>query len=90
MNAMIPGHFAMPQRPAAALAVALCAAVLLHFSPMEAAAADDAFVIRQVDEHAWIARPEFPGLRFALLEGNPLEPGPYVILGRFAPGVMSP
>jgi quercetin dioxygenase-like cupin family protein len=38
----------------------------------------------------WIENPAAPGLKVALLYGNPPNPGPYVIRVRFAPGTFSP
>jgi quercetin dioxygenase-like cupin family protein len=38
----------------------------------------------------WIENPAAPGLKIALLYGNPPNPGPYVIRARFAPGTFSP
>jgi quercetin dioxygenase-like cupin family protein len=38
----------------------------------------------------WVENPTAPGLKFALLYGNPPNPGLYIIRVRFAPGTMSP
>src|SRR5262245_29671083 len=38
----------------------------------------------------WVENPAIPGLKSALLYGNPSKPGPYVIRVRFPPGTMSP
>jgi len=46
-------------------------------------------IIRESDIH-WTENPAVPGLRSALLFGNPPKPGPYVMRVRFPPGVMSP
>jgi len=37
----------------------------------------------------WVESPSTPGLKSAVLYGNPPMPGPYVIRVRFAPGTMS-
>ena len=37
----------------------------------------------------WVENPATPGLKFAVLYGNPPLPGPYVIRVRFPPGTMS-
>lgn len=50
---------------------------------------DDGFVTTKSGDLVWHAVAEFPGIDFALLEGNPSEAGIYVIRARFAPGVMS-
>jgi quercetin dioxygenase-like cupin family protein len=38
----------------------------------------------------WSENPVVPGIKMAVLHGNPAAPGPYVIRVRFAPGTMSP
>jgi quercetin dioxygenase-like cupin family protein len=38
----------------------------------------------------WVENPAVPGLRNAILYGNPPTPGPYVMRVRFPPGTMSP
>jgi len=38
----------------------------------------------------WVENPAVPGLKVALLYGNPPNPGLYVIRVRFPPGTMSP
>lgn len=51
--------------------------------------ASDGFVIKRADELNWQTSPSFPGIEFAVLEGNPNEKGIYVIRARFAPGRFS-
>ena len=68
----------------------LFAAALLVF-PLAAIADPDSSVMRIVRESdiRWLENPAAPGLKFAVLQGNPPAPGPYVIRVRFAPGTMS-
>jgi quercetin dioxygenase-like cupin family protein len=67
----------------AALALLSCAAVLADPDPATMR------VVRDADMQ-WIDNPGTPGLKIAVLHGNPAMPGPYVIRVRFAPGTMSP
>lgn len=47
------------------------------------------FAIQRVDDLVWQMSAEFPGVEFAVMEGNLTEPGLYVIRARFAPGAKS-
>jgi len=68
---------------------ALLAALFL-VSPVAAMARDGGgFVILKPDQLVWREVPSFPGVKFALLEGNPAKPGLYVLRAKFAPGVMT-
>ena len=60
--------------------------------PLIASADPDPSVmnIRRERDIQWIENPAAPGLKSAVLYGNPPAPGPYVIRVRFAPGVFSP
>jgi len=48
------------------------------------------FIHLQVDEMEFRSVPEFTGLEFAILAGDPGKPGPYVIRARFGPGLTTP
>ena len=37
----------------------------------------------------WVENPANPGMKVAVLYGNPPQPGPYIIRVRFPPGTMS-
>jgi quercetin dioxygenase-like cupin family protein len=64
----------------------------LALAPLFALADPDPSVmaIKREADIKWVENPAAPGLKFALLSGNPPAPGPYVIRVRFAPGAMSP
>ena len=64
----------------------------LAATPLFAAADPDPSVMSLTREPdvRWVESPAAPGLKFAVLYGNPPKPGPYVIRVRFAPGTMSP
>jgi len=64
----------------------------LALAPLLALADPDPAVmaIKREAEIKWVENPAAPGLKFAVLYGNPPAPGPYVIRVRFAPGVLSP
>jgi len=68
------------------LVLALAAASLLAGADPDATVM---VIIREADIH-WTENPAVPGLRSALLYGNPPKPGPYILRVRFPPGVMSP
>jgi quercetin dioxygenase-like cupin family protein len=54
-------------------------------------AADPAVMsLKREADIRWIENPAAPGLKVALLYGNPPNPGPYVIRVHFAPGTFSP
>jgi quercetin dioxygenase-like cupin family protein len=66
--------------------------VALTVMPFFAAADPDPSVmsLKREADIRWVENPAAPGLKFAVLHGNPPNPGPYVIRVRFAPGTMSP
>jgi len=47
-------------------------------------------LVKREADLVWAANPLVPGIKTAVLLGNPAEPGPYVIRVRFSPGTMSP
>ncbi|MFZ5609336.1 MAG: cupin domain-containing protein [Pseudomonadota bacterium] len=48
------------------------------------------FIVTPAAALEWQDAAQFPGLAFARLEGDPAKPGPYILLARFPPGVMTP
>jgi len=48
------------------------------------------FIHLQVDEMEYRPVSAFPGLEFAILAGDPGEPGQYVIRAKFGPGLTAP
>jgi quercetin dioxygenase-like cupin family protein len=67
-------------------------ALLLALSmPAQAADLDPSVMtVKREADLQWMDYPGAPGIRFAVLHGNPSAAGPYVIRVRFAPGTMSP
>ena len=57
---------------------------------LTAAAEGDGFRVVKPDEIAWRDAPNMPGLSGIVLAGDPSQPGPYVMRGRFAPGLINP
>jgi len=47
-------------------------------------------LVKREADLQWKDYPGAPGIRLAVLHGNPSAAGPYVIRVRFAPGTMSP
>ncbi|HEX3140761.1 MAG TPA: cupin domain-containing protein [Rhizobacter sp.] len=47
-------------------------------------------IVKREADMVWVENPSVPGLKMAVLYGNPGAPGPYVIRVRFSPGTMSP
>lgn len=66
----------------------VCAA-LVTAVPALAGESDDGFVIITPDQLVWRDVAAYPGLKFALLEGNPAEEGLYALRAKFPPGVMT-
>jgi len=66
--------------------------VALVAIPFLAAADPDPAVmaLKRDADIRWVENPAVPGLKVALLYGNPPNPGLYVIRVRFPPGTMSP
>jgi len=44
---------------------------------------------KQPADLKWTDSKEYPGLKTAILYGDPTKPGPYAVRNRFPPGVMS-
>jgi len=68
---------------------------LLRFAPLlvvlgVTAAEGDGFRVIKAEDIQWKESTELPGLSTAVLAGDPSKPGPYVIRGRFAPGLINP
>ncbi|MEE8371866.1 MAG: cupin domain-containing protein [Sphingomonadales bacterium] len=92
-NLFSGGRQRNPARTGAALAVVGAALIALHFSAVTLAGSGEGklrdFKILHKSEMKWRALEEFPGIEAVFLAGNPSKAGPYVLLARFAPGVMS-
>lgn len=72
----------------------LLAGALLVLLPMMAGAVHaglnaDAITIVDVDHLQWKDYPGLPGVTFAVVSGNPSQPGIYTIRAKFAPHTMS-
>jgi len=67
-------------------------AVLLAVTlPASAADPDPAtMAIKRDADIVWVQNPIAPGLKTAVIHGDPTGPGVYIIRVRFAPGTMSP
>lgn len=65
-------------------------AMLIALSLVAQAAEPDASVMQVQREADPVWRDAAPGIRMAVLYGNPAAPEPYVVRARFAPGAMSP
>jgi quercetin dioxygenase-like cupin family protein len=66
-------------------------AMLVVLSSLTAQAAEpDASVMQVLREADLVWKDAAPGIRMAVVYGNPAAAGPYVVRVRFAPGVMSP
>ena len=64
---------------------------LSGLAPTVSAAADtDKFVVVNPGDLVWKDYPGLPGVKFAVVFGDPRKEGPYTIRVKFAPGVMSP
>ena len=51
--------------------------------------ASETITITTPDGLRWQDYPQLPGVKFAVIAGNPKEPGFYTIRAKFAPGTMS-
>ena len=71
--------------------IVLAAALALGVGGAAAWADEDGgeFVIIKSDQLEWREVAIYPGLEFALLEGNPNQPGLYILRAKFPPGVMT-
>ena len=67
----------------------LAAALICAGSALADPPADVMQIIRDADIK-WTQGPFGAGLETAVLAGDPLQPGPYVMHAKFAPGTMSP
>jgi quercetin dioxygenase-like cupin family protein len=76
----------MTKREAAAV---LALVALLGASIASAQADTETMVIVKADDLVWKDYPGLPGVRFAVVSGDPKKEGPYTIRVKFAPGVMS-
>jgi quercetin dioxygenase-like cupin family protein len=66
-------------------------AMIALSAPSQAADPDTSvMLVKREADLVWAENPLVPGLKTAVLQGNPAAPGPYVIRVRFSPGVMSP
>jgi quercetin dioxygenase-like cupin family protein len=66
---------------------------MLAVLALPAAAADPdpaTMVIKRDADIVWTDNPIAPGLKTAVVYGDPAAPGVYIIRVRFAPGTMSP
>ena len=70
---------------AAGVALGLIVAPLAIGAPE----ASETMVIVKSEDLVWKDYPGLPGVRFAVVFGDPSKEGPYTIRVRFAPGVMS-
>jgi quercetin dioxygenase-like cupin family protein len=52
-------------------------------------AASDTIAIQQVDDLKWQDAAGMPGIKYAVVAGNPREAGLYVVRVKFSPGSMS-
>jgi len=67
------------------LAVALPAAMVHAQRAMD----EKGFVTLKLGQEEWTDYPGIPGIKVMVVEGNPKQPGPYVIRVKFSPGTMS-
>jgi quercetin dioxygenase-like cupin family protein len=67
------------------LAVALSAAAVHAQRVID----EKGFVTLKLGQEQWSDYPGIPGIEVMVVEGNPKQPGPYVIRVRFSPGTMS-
>jgi quercetin dioxygenase-like cupin family protein len=69
----------------------LLVVALIGFPFFVAADPDPAVMsLKREADIRWTENPAVPGVKAAVLYGNPPNPGPYVIRVRFAPGAFSP
>lgn len=69
----------------------LAATLLAASLSAQAADLDPSVMLAKRDaDLLWTENPMVPGIKMAVLYGNPSEAGPYVIRVRFSPGTMSP
>ncbi|MEO8039808.1 MAG: cupin domain-containing protein [Betaproteobacteria bacterium] len=73
------------------LAAALAAAAIVPGSVLHAALETDAngFVMLKPGAEVWSDAPGYDGIKVMVVDGNPSQPGPYVIRVKFSPGTMS-
>lgn len=68
----------------------LMAVLVVAFGMVSAAEPDPAVMSYKAPaDLKWTDSKEYPGLRTAILYGDPSKPGPYAVRNRFPPGVMS-
>lgn len=68
---------------------ALAAAVVLLTVNARADKDKAGFVRVTPDEVKWTERPDYDGVKFAVIQGDPSKPGVYVIRAKFSPGAMT-
>jgi quercetin dioxygenase-like cupin family protein len=69
---------------------ALFAAVSLSTAALADLVVDEkGFATLKPGQEVWRDAPGYDGIQVMVVEGNPREPGPYVVRVRFAPGTMS-
>jgi quercetin dioxygenase-like cupin family protein len=71
---------------AAGIALGICVSHAALGAPPEG----EKIVAVKPDDLVWKDYPGLPGVKFAVVFGDPKKEGPYTIRVRFAPGVMSP
>ena len=76
-------------KTSALLAIALAAATAGATTSFAAAPDPETMTVIKPEDLVWKDYPGLPGVRFAVVFGDPSKPGPYTIRVRFAPGVMS-
>jgi hypothetical protein len=72
------------------LPASFCLAVILSLTPAKAADLNPAAIVYKLpDQIPWQDNPSNPGVKSAILKGDPSKPGLYVQLVKWLPGNMS-
>jgi hypothetical protein len=79
----------LPVLAALSVASALAVAVAEQASSQQVSTADDTITITMPDGLKWQDYPQLPGVKFAVIAGNPKGQGFYTIRAKFSPGTMS-
>ena len=77
------------RRAARPLSIALFAATLFAGAPHAAGPDPAVLSFKAPADLKWNESPAYPGLKFAILYGDPSKPGPYAVRNRFSPGSFS-
>jgi quercetin dioxygenase-like cupin family protein len=74
----------------AMLRTALIGAVALSGAALADLIVDEkGFATLKPGQEVWVDAPGYAGIQVMVVEGNPREPGPYVVRVKFSPGTMS-